>query len=540
MVWKLAADPIHFDKPIAGVGLGRSFALTLQRLEPGASIGLIPAAVGGSSLNEWTPGGKYFNEAVRRTRAAAKSGHLRGILWHQGEADSSDEALARSYRDRFAKLVGALRAGAERAGYSSGGGGVGTFLQVSVRAAWWTSNWPLVPLKSTTPRSSLRVGLHHKGDEIHFDSPSLREFGRRYALAFVSLDPAWGRPRVPGVVIDHSPQATGKYIGSEFALLPNGDYVASHDFFGPQSGFTQSAQSRVFGSHDRGAHWTLLSELQGAFWGTLFVQRGQLYWIGTHHEYGDALIRRSSDGGHTWTDATALLSGRFHCAPQPVLVHNGRIWRAFEDIEAGGGWGKHFRAFMISAPLDSDLLQPGSWTRSNPVGPGGFGGWLEGNAVALRDGSVVDVLRVDTKEDGKAAIVSISADGKTASFDPATGYVEMPGGAKKFTIRFDPVSKRYWALTNYVQAPYKDLSAGSVRNTLALISSPDLRAWTVHRIELFHPDATRHGFQYVDWQFDGDDLACVVRTAFNDDEGGAHNAHDANFLTFLRVPDFRR
>ena len=47
---------------------------------------------------------------------------------------------------------------------------------------------------------------------------------------------------VPGVVIDYSPAETGKYIGSpSIAILPNGYYVASHDFFGPGTTFESSA-----------------------------------------------------------------------------------------------------------------------------------------------------------------------------------------------------------------------------------------------------------------------------------------------------------
>ena len=41
---------------------------------------------------------------------------------------------------------------------------------------------------------------------------------------------------VPGVVIDHVPAKTGIYVGSpSIAKLPNGDYVATHDEFGPKS-----------------------------------------------------------------------------------------------------------------------------------------------------------------------------------------------------------------------------------------------------------------------------------------------------------------
>jgi len=35
------------------------------------------------------------------------------------------------------------------------------------------------------------AGLRDKGDSVHFDTPSLHEFGRRYAYAFLALDPTW-------------------------------------------------------------------------------------------------------------------------------------------------------------------------------------------------------------------------------------------------------------------------------------------------------------------------------------------------------------
>src|SRR4051812_28468776 len=49
------------------------------------------------------------------------------------------------------------------------------------------------------------------------------------------------KARVPGVVIDHVPPSSGLYVGSpSIAVLANGDYLASHDYFGPKSGEHQS------------------------------------------------------------------------------------------------------------------------------------------------------------------------------------------------------------------------------------------------------------------------------------------------------------
>jgi hypothetical protein len=209
-------------------------------------------------------------------------------------------------------------------------------------------------------------------------------------------------------------------------------------------------------------------------------------------------------------------------------------------------WPQGFRAFVMSAPVQADLLHASSWTSSEPLSGntrwlgGQFNGWLEGNVVVAPGGALVDVLRVDSgRLHEMAAVVRLGAGGTLLDFDPATGFVPFPGGSKKFTIRFDRRSKLYWSLTNYVPP---ELAAGlprDVRNTLALVSSPDLVDWTVRSIVLHHPDAAKHAFQYADWLFDGDDLIAVSRTAFNDGTCAADSFHNANFLTFHRIPRFR-
>jgi hypothetical protein len=140
----------------------------------------------------------------------------------------------------------------------------------------------------------------------------------------------------------------------------------------------------------------------------------------------------------------------------------------------------------------------------------------------------------------KAAIVRISDDGKLASFDPQQDFIDFPGGSKKFTIRWDAKSKNYWALANYFPEQHRRKEPSRTHNTLALIRSIDLRNWEVRAILLYHPDTTKHGFQYADWLFEGNDLIAVVRTAFDDAADGAHNQHDANYLMFHRIRNFRR
>ena len=359
---------------------------------------------------------------------------------------------------------------------------------------------------------------------------------------------------LPGPVIAHSPASSGLYIGSpSIAVLPGGDYVASHDFFGPASNEHRSARTRVYRSGDRGLTWRNVSEVQGGFWSSLFVHRGALYLLGLDRHHGNILIRRSQDGGASWTvpaDAkTGLLrdNGEYHCAPVPVVEHAGRLWRGFEWRNPPTAWGVNYRAGMLSAPVDADLLDASSWTASEFLSSdrswngGDMGAWLEGNPVVTRDGTLVDVLRVDTRKlPEKAAIVRFSSDGRIPSFDPARGFIDFPGGAKKFTIRWDERSRRYWSLASVVPEGWgTGVKPAGIRNTLALTHSTNLTDWVVQSYVLHHPDRVKSGFQYVDWLFDGDDLIAACRTALDDGVGGARNNHDANFLTFHRILRFR-
>lgn len=357
-------------------------------------------------------------------------------------------------------------------------------------------------------------------------------------------------PPPPGVVIHHSPPSSGLFVGSpSIVRLPNGALLASHDYFGPRSREYQVARSRVYRSTDGGVTWSQAAELDGAFWSGLFAHRGQAYLLGTNRHHGDVVIRRSADG-RTWTTPSVLLKGQWHTAPVPVVEHRGRLWRGIEDAMNGERWGERYRARVLSVDTDADLLRPSSWRVTEPplarvtswLPGNGFAAWLEGNAVVSPEGELVNLLRVDTPGlPEKAALVRVSPDGRSAAFNPTADLLDFPGGAKKFTIRRDPSGSGYWALATVADPGLVgQRRPASVRNQLALVYSPDLRRWEIRSLLIRHPDIARHGFQYADWVFDGDDILAVVRTAWDDAEGGARNNHDANFLTFHRWKAFRK
>ena len=368
----------------------------------------------------------------------------------------------------------------------------------------------------------------------------------------------------PGVVVAHKPKSGKIYLGSpSICKLPNGDYLVSHDNFGPSSTEHVSAVSNIYRSANKGKTWEPVAEINGAFWSKLFVHNKAVYLIGTNKHHGNLVIRKSTDNGYTWTtpndtDHGLLLQGEYHVAPTPLVYSKGRIWRAIEDATDIGikTWGPRYSAMMISAPQDADLLKAESWTASNHIRmdstylAGGFGGWVEGNALVAPSGEMVDVLRVHDKNsfDEKAATVRLSADGKIATFDPDKDFMLFPGGSKKFVNQYDAKSKKYWALTNYVpndirteavKLPKVKFST-HIRNTLALCSSTDLVNWQVNHVILQHNDVLNHAFQYPDWMIEGKDIVFVSRTAFEDGLGGAANNHNNNFITFHVIKNFRK
>lgn len=344
----------------------------------------------------------------------------------------------------------------------------------------------------------------------------------------------------PGVVIAFSDPASQIYLGNpSFAVLPNGDYVVSHDAWGPGHPYSQTY---LFRSQDQGATWISLATLPGQYESSLFLHDGSLYILGGGTDSGNGFvsIRKSTDNGKTWTTPTNSLTGRlvtggkFNAGATQIIEHNGRVWRAMERVDPSmpTGGSTEFRSFVLSAPAGSDLINAANWRVSNSLLMDDYisgSGWLEGGIVVTPRGLPATFLRTSNLGE-KAAIIDILANGSTTSFQPATGLVDFPsGGSSKFTVRYDDVTGRYWSLTNNRDNP------GDVRNVLELVSSPNLIDWTKEGTILSHPDPVHVGFQYADWRFDGNDIVFVSRTAYD----SAPNFHDTNYITFHRIMNFR-
>jgi len=188
--WIVAVEPLHWDKSIAGAGLGTSFAREMARQHPDVTVGLVPCAVGGSPLKAWQQDGALHKAALTRARQAANDGTLKGILWHQGESDANDKD-APTYAERLTAAIAAFRSELALPDLPVVVGGLGDFL-VKRQAQAGRINESLQAVARSVPRVAFvtAAGLGHKGDSVHFDTPALREFGIRYARAMEELQKA--------------------------------------------------------------------------------------------------------------------------------------------------------------------------------------------------------------------------------------------------------------------------------------------------------------------------------------------------------------
>jgi UDP-N-acetylenolpyruvoylglucosamine reductase len=177
--WVIAKAPVHFDKAAAGVGLCEEFARCYEKAYPGKEVGLIPCAVGGTSVHKWGPEGALYKQAVNRAKIAMRNGKIEGILWHQGESDAKESVEL--YKKALQVLMASLRKEleAEKAPIVVG--------ELLPKFSDFNKNLPEaikgVPLCGIASAE----GLKDKGDNLHFGTEALITFGSRYFDVWKSL-----------------------------------------------------------------------------------------------------------------------------------------------------------------------------------------------------------------------------------------------------------------------------------------------------------------------------------------------------------------
>lgn len=339
---------------------------------------------------------------------------------------------------------------------------------------------------------------------------------------------------------------SGKYLCSPSLVRhPDGFLLASMDLF--NYGAPQNL-TLIFRSDDDGKTWHYVSELMPCFWGKMFIHKGELYMLSVSTEYGDLLIGKSTDGGKTFSAPVALLRGSnakngnvgVHKNPQNMLVFNGRLYGTLE----WGAWAnKEYQhaAMVMSCAVDDDLLNPQNWSFTPPVKCDRFAPeqdnlqlptmTIEGTLTVAPDGNLVNCMRYGGKR-GKALAYAANAQDPDAPL-AYYGLLDFPANFSKFMIKQDQKTGIYYSIASTL---YEGGSDGA-RNYLCLLKSHNLFDWEIAKelLDYRHADAIKVGFQYVDFEIEGDDIIFLCRTAIN----GANNYHDSNYSTFHRIENFR-
>ncbi len=92
-----------------GLDFAKGVAEALNR-----PIGLIPCALGATSMNDWDPAlldrgeESLYGNLIHRARQVG--GRIRGVLWYQGEADVSNAEAVAVYEAKMLNLIDRLRA----------------------------------------------------------------------------------------------------------------------------------------------------------------------------------------------------------------------------------------------------------------------------------------------------------------------------------------------------------------------------------------------------------------------------------------------
>ena len=191
--WVYAKEPLHYYEPTrTGLDCGLSFGKTLSKsISKEISIGLVPCAVGGSSIEQWLYDSTFRNVQLytnfkTKVEEAKKSGILKGILWHQGESNAGIKSHP-LFKSRLKQCITAMRADCGSKSLPFYAGLLASFLKINEFPKSKEINENLRSLSQELKNFYIieTKDLKPKADTIHFDSASQREMGKRFARSVV-------------------------------------------------------------------------------------------------------------------------------------------------------------------------------------------------------------------------------------------------------------------------------------------------------------------------------------------------------------------
>ncbi len=181
------ADWRRMEPAEQGFGPEISFAVQMQAAS-GKPVGIIKYSKGGTSLGrDWNPKDpdSLYAKLRQRVGAARQSMpiQLKGMIWMQGERDSRDETMAAAYRENLESFIQTARRDFK-------------VPQMGFVAGRVNPLYPFVDqvrLAQESCRSEKYAiincdDLIKYGDNLHYDTPSIVEMGRRFAARLTGMN----------------------------------------------------------------------------------------------------------------------------------------------------------------------------------------------------------------------------------------------------------------------------------------------------------------------------------------------------------------
>lgn len=197
---------VRKKKEIQGVNPAMSFCRLVAE-KTSRKILLVVNARGGTSIERWMKNYKgtvrysakvdgperdgmlipsLYEEAVRRTRIAMRYGQLKGILWHQGESNSEEDA-SKQYLSQLSTFVADLRNDLDAPDVPFVAGEI---YEGYKNAVYFNRQIRKISRKIDNAYCVSSKGCTSKSDQLHFSRDGQILLGERYAA--IILDKVYG------------------------------------------------------------------------------------------------------------------------------------------------------------------------------------------------------------------------------------------------------------------------------------------------------------------------------------------------------------